>query len=116
MAAETVCRVAVTSRDGVSVNERLHRANQLLVFVWDGSECHFLERRPKPEGVNALQVAEALAEHFSDCQFIFSVQVMGSTKRVLRGKGFAIIECRGPIHDVIRDQMSHWYATRSIQE
>jgi hypothetical protein len=53
--ARVPLRVAVTSRDGLAVNERVHRSRDFFVFEATGAGFRFVERRylpPSGERVN----------------------------------------------------------------
>lgn len=111
-------RVAVTSRDGVSVNERFHRALDYLVFEVDlnllrepvdgGAEAiRFVERRPRPDPeARVFRDFETLAELLRDCGVIVSLAFTGAARKAFAGKGFAIEEARGAIPAVLRELLS----------
>ena len=111
-------RMAVTSRDGVSVNERFHRATDYLVFEVDldllhapaghGAEAiRFVERRPRPDPeARVFRDFAALAELLGDCRSIVSLSFTGAARKAFAGKGFAIHETRGQILEVLREILS----------
>ena len=116
MAEESrVVRVAVSSRDGVSVNERFHRAPDDLIFDVDlnslGREAEegreavrFVERRPRPETSDRAQRDfERISEGLADCRVLLSLEFTGAARKALTGKGFAVHQGRGEITRRLRE-------------
>ncbi len=96
-------RVAVTSRDGVSVNERLHRAADYLVFERRGDQVAFVERRSRPATAARLfRDFSSLAKLLEDCAWVVSLGLNGEARKELAARGFRLLESRGPIEGVIR--------------
>ncbi len=96
-------RVAVISRDGVSVNERLHRANDAFVWERDGAAVRFVSRRTLSSAPTKLfRDYLSLARVLSDCQWVVALGFNGEAKRELAARGFRLHEARGAIEGVIR--------------
>jgi hypothetical protein len=100
MPSAPTIRLAVSSRDGVSVNQRYRRAEDLFIFDAVAGEVVFIERRVKP-------AEPALATILQDCRAVISLGFTAPETRFLRGKGFAVFEGRGEITAVVRDYLSH---------
>ena len=110
-------RVAVTSRDGVSVNERFHRATDYFVFEVDlnllresvdgEAALRFVERRARPDReARVSRDFDIVAELLDDCRSIVSLAFTGEAGKAFSGKGFAIHEARGAIPAVLREILS----------
>jgi hypothetical protein len=96
-------RVAVTTRDGVSVNERLHRALDLHVFERRGDEVAFVERRARPASrAKVDRDYSSLEKLLADCAWVVTLGLNGEARRELAARGFRLLETRGPIDEVIR--------------
>jgi hypothetical protein len=95
--------VAVTSRDGIAVNERLHRASDCFVFEAAEGRVAFLERRTlRAETTRPYRDFSSLAALLRDCAWIVSLGFTGEARRELAARGFRLHEDRGPIEQVIR--------------
>lgn len=99
-------RIAVVSRDGVGVDERLHRACDLFVFERRGErgeEIAFVERRALPARAGRpFRDFPSLAAAAHDCGWIVALGFNGEARRELAARGFRLSEARGPIDEVIR--------------
>jgi hypothetical protein len=100
-------RIAVISRDGIGVNERLHRARDC--FVWeragDGDDHapRFVERRVlAPATTRLFRDYLSLAQRLHDCRWLVALGFNGEARRELLARGFRLHEARGPIEVVIR--------------
>jgi hypothetical protein len=96
-------RVAVTSRDGISVNERFHRAADYFVFEREGNAVQFVERRERPVTMaRVYRDFSSLAALLHDCAWIVSLGFTGEARKELGARGFRLHEARGAIEQVIR--------------
>ncbi len=96
-------RIAVISRDGVGVNERLHRALDCFVFDREGDRVSFVERRVFASGATRLfRDFLSLESTFQGCVWIVALGFNGEAKRELAARGFRLHEARGPVEGVIR--------------
>ena len=96
-------RIAVASRDGLGVNERLHRAVDLHVFERHTGHVTFVERRALPPAKGRVfRDFSALAEIFRDCGWVVALGFNGEARKELAARGFRLAETRGPIEQVIR--------------
>ncbi len=96
-------RMAVTSRDGVSVNERLARSSEALLFQVTSQEVRFEERRPVSAPGTARPDADAWGSALQDCEVLVTVAVTGAMRRGLEAHGLRVEERRGPIVEVLAD-------------
>ena len=97
-------RIAVTSRDGISVNERLHRAADFFVFERGGDGgVRFVERRARAATKARVdRDYSSLATLLADCGFVVSLGFNGEARKELAARGFRLHETRGAIEGVIR--------------
>ena len=96
-------RVAVISRDGIVVNERMHRAADLFVYEHHAGGVTFVERRALPPASGRVfRDFSALASVVKDCAWIVSLGFNGEARKELTARGFRLLETRGPIEQVIR--------------
>lgn len=103
MAEEAAFRVAVISRDGVSVNERLHRAADLFVFERAGERVEFVARRTLPPSkMRVFRDFPSLVTQCGDCRWIVALGFTGEARKELSARGFRLHEARGAIEQVIR--------------
>ncbi len=110
-------RAAVTSRDGILVNERFHRSIDFFVFEVDGEQVQFVERRrlPSPDG-RVLRDFDAVASLLRDCSIIVSLMFNGAARAALSGKGFALREGRGEISGLLLDPLPRCPKTSESKE
>jgi hypothetical protein len=95
--------IAVISRDGIGINERLHRATDVFVFSRAGDTVRFVERRPLPAPVGRVfRDYLSLAQAVAGCRTIVALGFSGEARRELAARGFLLHEARGPIDGVVR--------------
>ena len=101
-------RIAITTRDGISVNERFHRAVDDSVWeLAEGGSLRFVERRPRPSVVGgAFRDFEHYAKNLADCRWVASLGFTREARRELSGRGFALLELRGAIETEVRDALT----------
>jgi len=98
-------RIAVISRDGIGVNERLHRARDCFVYelAGDAAPPRFVERRAfAPATTRVFRDYLSLAQALHDCRWLVALGFNGEARRELTARGFRLHEARGPIEGVIR--------------
>lgn len=96
-------RIAVISRDGVGVNERLHRAADVCLFERRGDAVRFVERRAlAPPVGRVFRDYLSLAQAAAGCRTIVALGFNGEARRELEARGFRLHEARGAIERVIR--------------
>jgi nitrogen fixation protein NifB len=94
--------VAVTSLEGVLVNQHLGEADQVLVYGSKQGRLELIEARPTPEPGGGMARWNALADTLSDCRAILVNGVGTNPKTVLNKHGIAVIECEGVIDEAVQ--------------
>ena len=89
--------VAVTSMEGILINEHLGEADNLWIFEYDEGEAKLVEMRDAPEpGDGSLRWRE-LAATIADCHTILVSGVGRAPRWVLEQSGLRVIEASGLI-------------------
>jgi nitrogen fixation protein NifB len=89
--------VAVTSMEGILINEHLGEADNLWIFEYDDGEAKLVEMRDAPEpGDGSLRWRE-LAASIKDCHSILVSGVGRSPRWILEQSGLRVIEANGLI-------------------
>jgi nitrogen fixation protein NifB len=97
---ETRPYVAVASLEGVLVNQKLGKAEELLIYGRrDGGEIYFVEARKTPEPGGGMQRWEDLGELLSDCRALMVAGIGDNPRRVLSKKKIDILELDGMIEE-----------------
>jgi nitrogen fixation protein NifB len=109
--------VAVTSLEGVLVNQHLGEACQVLVYGEKEGRIGLVDTRRAPEPGGGTARWEKLAARLSDCRAILVSGVGGSPKKVLGDSGIEVIECEGVIDEAVRavfsgESLSHMAVRR----
>ncbi|MGD9216734.1 MAG: nitrogenase cofactor biosynthesis protein NifB [Desulfobacteraceae bacterium] len=94
--------VAVTSLEGVLVNQHLGEAYQILVYGQKQGRIGLIEARQAPEPGGGMARWKSLASVLSDCRAILVSGVGGNPKKVLENSGLEVIECEGVIDEAVR--------------
>ncbi len=93
--------VAVTSREGVLVNQHLGEAAYLNIYDISQKEPVFLEKRPAPEmGGKDLRWLK-LSEVIKDCHLLLVSGIGKNPKHILNQKGIEILEVNGMISEIL---------------
>jgi nitrogen fixation protein NifB len=93
-------RVAVTSYEGVLINQHLGMASSILVFDADGAGGRLVDRRTAPRG-SGDQRWEDLSAVLSDCGALLTSSIGQRPVEVLSAKGLKIYEVEGLIEDAL---------------
>lgn len=97
---ETRPYVAVASLEGVLVNQKLGKAEELLIYGRrDNGEIYFVEARKTPEPGGGLQRWEDLGELLNDCRALMVAGIGDNPRRVLSKKKIDILELDGMIEE-----------------
>ncbi|MDY6836169.1 MAG: radical SAM protein [Chloroflexota bacterium] len=94
--------VAVTSREGILINQHLGEASQLLIYGQRDNDICLLEARKTPQPSTGNQRWDTLAEILGDCAAVMISSVGANPRRILEGKGIAVMEIEGLIDEVVR--------------
>ncbi|MGE5786257.1 MAG: radical SAM protein [Myxococcales bacterium] len=93
--------VAVSSHEGVLVNEHLGEAEQFWIFARAGDGFRLVERRPAPpEGSGAVRWNQ-LARVLNDCRSLLVNAAGGAPRRTLEAAGLAVHQTEGLIEDAL---------------
>jgi len=97
---ETRPYVAVASLEGVLVNQKLGKAEELLIYGRrDDGEIYFVEARKTPELGGGVKRWEDLGELLSDCRALMVAGIGDNPRRVLSKKKIDILELDGMIEE-----------------
>jgi nitrogen fixation protein NifB len=89
--------VAVTSMEGILINQHLGEAEQLWILEWDGVQPKLIAMRDAPEPGGGNQRWRELAESLSDCHTILVSGVGRAPRWVIEQRGLRVIEATGLI-------------------
>jgi len=109
--------VAVTSLEGVLVNQHLGEAYQVLIYGEKDGRIGLIEARPAPDPGSGMARWKEFAAILSDCRAILVSGVGGNPKKVLSDSGMEVIECEGVIDEAVRavfagESLSHMAVRR----
>ncbi|WP_319521743.1 radical SAM protein [uncultured Desulfosarcina sp.] len=97
---ETRPYVAVASLEGVLVNQKLGKAEELFIYGRrDNGEIYFVETRKTPEPGGGLQRWEDLGKLLTDCRALMVAGIGDNPRRVLSKKKIDILELDGMIEE-----------------
>ncbi len=92
--------VAVASIEGVLVNQKLGKAEELLIYGRrNDGEIYFVEARKTPEPGGGMQRWEDLGDLISDCRALLVAGIGDNPRRVLSRKKIDILELDGMIEE-----------------
>jgi nitrogen fixation protein NifB len=94
--------VAVTSLEGVLVNQHLGEAFQVMIYGEKEGRIGLIEARPAPEPGGGEERWKELARILSDCRALLVSGIGGNPKKVLTDSGMDVIECEGVIDEAVR--------------
>ncbi|WP_035241147.1 radical SAM protein [Desulfobacter vibrioformis] len=91
--------LAVASLDGRLVNQKLGKAEKLLIYGHnkDNGEIYFVEARKTPSPGSGMQRWEDLSDMLSDCRALIVAGLGDNPRRVLSQKKIDILELDGTI-------------------
>ncbi|MBF0210556.1 MAG: nitrogenase cofactor biosynthesis protein NifB [Desulfamplus sp.] len=93
--------VAVTSREGVLVNQHLGEATHLYIYdIYNGNAMLVEKRKAPPPGGRELRWMQ-MAEVLSDCTTLLVNGIGESPKKILSKGGIEIFEVNGLIDDIV---------------
>ncbi len=97
---ETRPYVAVASQEGVLVNQKLGKAEELFIYGRrDNGEIYLVESRKTPEPGGGLQRWEDLSEILSDCRALLVAGIGDNPRMVLKKKKIDVLELDGMIEE-----------------
>ncbi|WP_419659028.1 NifB: FeMo cofactor biosynthesis protein, NifB-like [Desulfosarcina variabilis str. Montpellier] len=97
---ETRPYVAVASQEGVLVNQKLGKAEELYIYGRrDNGEIYFVETRKTPEPGSGMQRWEDLGQMLSDCRALLVAGIGDNPRMVLKKKKIDVLELDGMIEE-----------------
>ncbi len=100
MPKEKRTRVALTSREGVLVNQHLGEADRFLVYELQDNEAVLVEERPAPDSGTGDIRWRTMCETLQDCGWIAVSGIGGKPKEVLEESGVMPIVISGMVSEV----------------
>jgi nitrogen fixation protein NifB len=94
-------RAAVTSYEGVVVNQHLGMADDLKIFEVDKDGCRLVERRRAPAAGSGEARWQALAQLLSDCGVLLTGGLGEKPLAALSASGLKVFEVEGLIEDAL---------------
>jgi nitrogen fixation protein NifB len=94
--------IAVTSNDGVSVNEHLGRATRLWIYRFEENKVDFVESRQVPVPDGSINRWDAIAELIPDCSALLVSALGSSPYKRLQSKGILVESVEGYINDIAK--------------
>jgi len=97
---ETRPYVAVASQEGVLVNQKLGKAEELYIYGRrDNGKIYFVETRKTPEPGSGMQRWEDLGQMLGDCRALLVAGIGDNPRMVLKKKKIDVLELDGMIEE-----------------
>ncbi|GAB6908301.1 nitrogenase cofactor biosynthesis protein NifB [Desulfosarcina cetonica] len=96
---ETRPYVAVASLEGMLINQKLGKAEELLIYGQRNGEIVFVESRKTPEPGGGMKRWEDLGDLISDCRALLVAGIGDNPRRVLKERNIDILELDGVIEE-----------------
>jgi len=95
--------VAVTSMEGVLINQHLGEADRFLIYDMksDGSSCKLIGSRPAPRPGGGNKRWDAVSEVLFDCKALFVGSAGETPKKALGAKGLQVLVMEGVIDEAV---------------
>jgi nitrogen fixation protein NifB len=91
--------VAVTTREGVLVNQHLGEAEQIAVFGRDGDGFRLVETRRAPPSGGGAERWQALGEMLQDCRALLVASAGQAPRAALADQGIPVVMMEGLIEE-----------------
>jgi nitrogen fixation protein NifB len=98
--------LAVTSREGVMVNQHLGEARALWVYALEGGAPKLVERRIMPPAGGGEQRWEAVASLISDCMGLVTNGIGQSPTQVLESRGISVTVADSLVDEAVTEILS----------
>lgn len=95
--------VAVTSMEGVLINQHLGEAERFLIYSMkkDGSSCKLIDVREAPEPGGGQSRWAAVGDLLSDCRILLVNGAGDSPRKALKAKGLEVMLMEGIIEEAV---------------
>ena len=96
--------IAVSSMEGVLINQHLGEADRFLIYGLDPqtSECVLVDARSAPPAGGGQQRWEALADTLNDCRALLVNGAGDSPTKVMKAKGIEVMVLEGIIEEAVQ--------------
>ena len=100
--AESRPYIAVSSMEGVLINQHLGEADRFLIYGMNASdECMLVDARSAPPAGGGQERWEALADILKDCRALLVNGAGDSPKKVMTAKGIEVMVLEGVIEEAV---------------
>ena len=93
--------IAVATREGLLINDRLGEVESFAVFAPEGRGFRLLENRAAPPAGGGVERWRALAAGLADCKAVLVAGVGLAPRRTLEASGLRVVEAEGLIEDAL---------------
>jgi len=93
--------IAVATREGLLINDRLGEAESFAVFAFDGKACRLVGNRPAPPAGRGIARWGDLAVALADCRAVLVAGVGPIPRQTLEASGLRVVEAEGLIEDAL---------------
>ncbi len=94
--------IAVSSIEGVLINQHLGEADRFLIYgMEDSGQCILVDSRTAPAAGGGQQRWEELADSLNDCRALLVNGAGDSPKKVMKDKGIEVMVIEGVIEEAI---------------
>ncbi len=94
--------IAVSSIEGVLINQHLGEADRFLIYgMEDSGQCILVDSRTAPAAGGGQQRWEELADSLNDCRALLVNGAGDSPKKVMKAKGIEVMVIEGVIEEAI---------------
>lgn len=94
--------VAVTSQEGMLINQHLGEAQELLIYAYDKNDVTLVEKRQTPPNGGGDERWYALSDLLYDCRALLVSRAGSRPRCVLERDGLRLVEMEGLILDGVR--------------
>jgi nitrogen fixation protein NifB len=100
--AESRPYIAVSSMEGVLINQHLGEADRFLIYgMDDNGACILVDSRTAPPAGGGQQRWEALADSLNDCRALLVNGAGDSPTKVMKAKGIEVMVLEGVIEEAV---------------
>jgi len=101
-------KIAVASSDGESVDLHFGKAQNFLIFEFNGDKAEFLESREVTIDPEEKHQWSKSLQTIKDCEVVICVQAGMKGKFGLENAGIKLVEDEGPVGEVLERYIAHY--------